>query len=504
MKKFSLIYFLIFPLFLCFSSQTEILDELFQQQPQFRNDVIKEAGAIFNVGGALISKSQFLLGENKEYFYYKPKEKYPWGFCPKNHWKSENELRLWGNIVIKEGLFLKTSIRCQLLFAYDFILPTFNIDELYLSWSHSVFKWIIGRTVYSTASPLSFEGTLDGSSIEITLPYLTFHGIAGFTGFTGLFHPAYNDFNITKWDKSYEERSNLIYFALENNIAEYLIARPFNQNQSRRFFIVTEFDFHYNFFHIAPYFIGQLDFSKLVAGKAGQNQLWNSNNDLLLNTFTAGIDGKFKIQKSLYFLYNFSGVFGYLHDVREIYSLQNFSEDLFNPNSANKTPIVGLGLQTELRYNIKFIHDFIASVGYALGTGTQTDGALKDFFDFRTEKKISNQFFYYGDFNGGFVLDPVLSNIHSISVKFQAKFFDFLHAYLYAFQTLKLFKDAPISDEKAVKEEYLVGTEIDAGVLFQIMDNINIAFDSGIYIPESAYNDRTIQLKIGASFIITF
>jgi hypothetical protein len=327
--------------------------------------------------------------------------------------------------------------------------------------------------------------------------------LTGYSGLTGIFHPDYNDFNISTWDNSYDNPKLEDYTI--GNFWENVFINPVNQAQSQRFFLLAEADIYYSFFHIQPYFITQLDFSKFYKKDITSDKLNDANNDLLINTFSFGTKGNFRLAKSLYLFCDISGVFGYLHDVKELDTIQKFNEDFFDSSSANKYPITSMGLHSELSYNFGVNNNFVFSGGYALGLGNYNESTSKDFFDYiPVNQNNSSQFFYYGDFNGGYVLDPVLANIQSFSAKLKAKFSPWLYAYFYAFQTLKLFSNSPISDENAVNNELFVGTELDIGILFNIATNTFLGIDSGLFIPEAAYRNHIPQIKIGATLDVTF
>jgi hypothetical protein len=479
--KYIILLFCSFSLF----AQNSSIEPLFKQS-QFQNDKLKRSSVIFDFGGSLLSQTELPVKNSKM-----------------EHWKSENNIFLWGNITFPLNIQLHASLQFQFFFANQNIVPSININRLFLTWENNLLSIKAGRDVYKSYSSLAFNGTLDAVECRVFLPYVNVHCLTGYSGLTGIFHPDYNDFNISTWDNSYDNPKLEDYTI--GNFWENVFINPVNQAQSQRFFLLAEADIYYSFFHIQPYFITQLDFSKFYKKDITSDKLNDANNDLLINTFSFGTKGNFRLAKSLYLFCDISGVFGYLHDVKELDTIQKFNEDFFDSSSANKYPITSMGLHSELSYNFGVNNNFVFSGGYALGLGNYNESTSKDFFDYiPVNQNNSSQFFYYGDFNGGYVLDPVLANIQSFSAKLKAKFSPWLYAYFYAFQTLKLFSNSPISDENAVNNELFVGTELDIGILFNIATNTFLGIDSGLFIPEAAYRNHIPQIKIGATLDVTF
>ncbi len=479
--KYIVLLFCSFSLF----AQNSSIDSLFKQN-QFQNDELKRSTVVFDFGGSLLSQTELPVKNNKM-----------------EHWKSENNIFLWANVTFPLNIQLHASLQFQLFFANQNIVPSININRLFLAWENNLISIKAGRDVYKSYSDIAFNGTLDAVECRVFLPYVNIHCLTGYSGLTGIFHPDYNDFNISSWDNSYDNPKLEDYTI--GNFWENVFINPVNQIQSQRFFLLTEADIYYTFFHIQPYFIAQLDFSKFYKKDITSDKLNNANNNLLVNTFSFGTKGNFRLAKSLYLFCDISGVFGYLHDVNELDTIQKFTDDFFDLSSANKYAITSMGLHSEISYNFGVNNNFVFSGGYALGLGNYNENSSKDFFDYiPVNQNNSSQFFYFGDFNGGYVLDPILANIQSFSAKLKAKFSPWFYTYFYAFQTLKLFPKSPISDENAVNNELFVGTELDVGVLFNIATNTFLGIDSGLFFPEAAYKNHIPQFKIGATLDITF
>jgi len=119
-----------------------------------------------------------------------------------------------------------------------------------------------------------------------------------------------------------------------------------------------------------------------------------------------------------------------------------------------------------------------------------------------------NKFYYYGRFDGGYVLNPILSNIHSISFKYMVtpvnKFSNKLTLYLGLYQTFKLFSNAPISDPSFNNDSYLVGSEFDFGLIVNSRNFFTFLMDSGIFLPENDMTNFMPTFKLGASIIFSF
>lgn len=435
----------------------------------FKYDKLTSPEVIFNFGGTINSKNNLLLGSKNSYF--STTGKYPFQFSPVNQWSSIDTASVFGAMVFEEGNFFKIAVEGNFLFEYENILPIFNVSELYLAWKYPLGNIVIGRTDYSLNSKLNFSGTLDGISLEIFVPFLNFKSFLGFTGFTGLFHPWNNDFNISAYDKSFNEQTNL---------TNLVMVAQLNGNQSRRIFLSTDFDLHYMFFHANPYFLMQYDISNI--------SLPNFNNsDYTINTFTVGFLNKIRIASPLYLYFDISGVFGTMQDIK---------------NSQN-IPITAYGFQAELRYTFTPTGKSSLSLCYASGSGTENE-ENSDFYDFRTTTKKIGKNIYYGNFEGGFVLEPILANIHSLGVKFNSKISKTISGYIHFYQTLKMYKTSPVSDPLSDINEQNMGSEIDAGLLFNLTSNFSLGMDSGLFIPENAYSDKTLRFKFGLSLAVTF
>ena len=119
----------------------------------------------------------------------------------------------------------------------------------------------------------------------------------------------------------------------------------------------------------------------------------------------------------------------------------------------------------------------------------------------------SNKFYYYGRFDGGYVLNPILSNIHSLSFKYQVTPVDKdrikLSLYAGVYQTFKFWTDADISF-KGFKDtdNALVGTEFDIGLNVNCMPVFTFGLDFGVLIPENGVLTMPI-FKGGMSFVWT-
>jgi len=438
------------------SALTDILNK-----SEFNYDILKRQNVVFNIGSYLSSRSNFLVGENS--LYYSTTGTYPFELAPNRQWESINSATIWGSMVFEEGNFIKLAINGTFLFGYESVLPVFNLSELYISWKYSLGRIVIGRTLFALNSQLNFSGTLDGIGLEINAPFINFKSFVGFTGFTGVFHPYYNNFNISAYDKSFFEQTNL---------TNLVMVVQLNGVQSRRIFLSTDFDIHYLFFNVNPYFLMQLDISNIDVPNF-------KNTDYIFNTFTIGLLNKIRIWTPLYFYFDVSGVFGVMQDIANVKTV----------------PISAFGLNTELRYTFTPRSNTAFSICYATGSGTPLEENKID--SLRTSTEKNQNYVYYGKFNGGYVLDPVLYNIHSIGLKFISNINSFLSGYIYGFQTFKMYSESPVSDSKADINDYIVGTEIDAGLSFKFTEGVNLSIDAGVFIPETAYTDKTPRLKAG-------
>lgn len=446
--------------------EEELLLQQIVEKTEFDIDNLKRQEVVFNFGTNIATRNQFYMGENGEYFNLNGQ--YALELAPKDLWSSLNSITLWGSMVFEEGNFIKLALDATMLLHYDSIIPVFNISELYLSWKYPLGHIHIGRKTYALNSQLNFTGLLDGLSIEINAPVLTFKSFIGFSGFTGIFHPWYNSFNISEYDNSYEEKTNL---------KDLFMVIQLNGEQSRRFFLSTDFDISYLFFTFNPYFLMQLDVSNLA--------LPNFNNtDYTINTFTIGLLTKIRIWSPLYLFLDITGVFGAIQDLH---------------NEIN-TPISSFAFNAELRYTFTATSNTAFSLTYGLGSGTENEKLPAH--TLQTSAATSNRFIYFGEFQGGFVLDPLLYNIHSIGAKFLTNINKKVAFYAHYYQTLKMFPESPISEANASGNSYLVSSEIDSGLAIAFNENVHLSLDAGLLIPLEAFIDKTFRFKTGLAFII--
>ncbi len=435
------------------------------------DDNIKEAKIIFNMGGNITLKSRIGFGENGEYFQllnsggFKP--------VPNNKWMGLFDTKIYSRIVFQKESFLHLGIKGIVRFTDNYIVPAFTFDELYLTWKYPVGRLTLGRTNYSLKAATIFSGPLDGIELYITVPYLNFKTFLGYSGFLGLFHPYFNPYTISEYDISYQEETNLLTPAMIFKI---------DAEQPRRIFLATDFDINFHGQHINPYFLMQMDISNIPVK-------YYSNSKNLINTFHIGLNTEGRIVENLYYQLHFSGLVGLNQDLQTniIYS------------------IISCAFISKLRYTIVKGGNSTFIIGYALGNGN-----IESNFNFwKDDNNITiNKFYYYGRFDGGYVLNPILSNIHSISFKYMVtplnKFSNKLTLYLGVYQTFKLFSSGPISDPSFNADNYLVGTEIDFGLIANARTFFTFAFDCGILLPENDLNNFYPKFKAGASISFVF
>jgi hypothetical protein len=359
----------------------------------------------------------------------------------------------------------------------------FNIDELYLNWKYVIGKIVIGRTNYNFKSTLVFNGPLDGIEVDINIPYLNFKAILGYTGFLGLFNPYFNPYYITSYDNLYQEESNLLY---TNMIIK------FNAEQARRLFFGTDFDINFFGQHVNPYFLMQYDLNSVF---------YNLDTNIAVNTFHLGLNIEGRIAPNFYYKTHVSGMFG------------------MHPSSieGSARSLVACAFESNLRYSIPRAAYSTFIAGYAFGTGNKEgkgewsdypSDSEKGFWSDKYDGTVNNKYYYYGKFDGGYVLNPVLSNIHSVSLKYLVTPYNNgsnqFTLYLGLYQTFKVRRFGSISDDECDLPYYIVGSEIDTGMMLNLGSGFNFGYDFGIFIPELAYSDRTWRFKMGATIAITF
>ncbi len=438
------------------------------EKVDFVEDNLKEAPVIFGFGGLLYSRSDAVIGKSGSYFNLNGK--YPFELSPRNNWQSLNGLSLWGTMNFTEKRFLAFKLTGIMKIGYESVIPLFNIDELYLNWDHPNGKIVIGRNLYTLKSDLNFTGHLDGLEIDINVPYLNFKSFLGFSGLLGVFHPYFNKYSLTAYDRSFDEQTNLTNLVTVVQI---------NGHQSRRIFFATDFDIHFWSHHITPFFLMQYDISNI--GLPNFN-----NDDYTINTFTIGLNLQGKIATNFYYKGDIAGVFGMMQDLE---------------NKKTKA-IAAAGGTVELRYSIPPSAVNTFSIGYAMGTGTPNND--EDFDEDRVNADQIKKYYYYGKFSGGYVLEPQLVNIHSLSLKYLFTPNDKFSLNLSFFQTFKMYKESPISDNEANLSEYNLGSELDLGFLINFSRSVSVGLDSGLFIPENAYSDKTWRFRVGGTLALSF
>ncbi|MCG8572296.1 MAG: alginate export family protein [Spirochaetes bacterium] len=441
-------------------------------QIEFPDDVLNKPPVVVRFGGNVILKSRILMGNNSQYFTLLSNGM---GFepSPNDKWFAGTGGEFWTRFTFLQDRFLHFKISSMFKFDGDGIVPLFNIDELYLSWKYDNGNIRIGRSQFALTNPLIFHGPLDGIDLLISAPYLDFTTFLGYTGFLGVFHPYYNPYAITDYDRSFEELTNL---------ASSTMTVQLNAEQARRIFFGLNFDINFFGQHIIPYLLLQFDISSIPINDFG-------NTDYTVNTFHMGVHTQGKIYTNLYYKLHFSGLFGTHFDV---------TNNLYKP-------ILSFALESELQYSIPKAGHSTFFLNYSLGFGTNNHSS--SFWD-DSSSTIINKFYYFGSFNGGYVLSPVLSNIQILSVKYQvtpvkvtkAK----LSIYTTFYQTFKIYPDSTISDDNCDLSSRVVGSEIDLGFLLTFARYVSLGIDTGLFIPELAYTDRTVRLRMGASMTISF
>lgn len=448
------------------------------------DEKVKKSPLLFDAGFSLSTTSRILFKT------FQPAN--PNGFepVPNDQWYADLNAKLWSKLVFDKGRFLLLSAqglfiaeRKKYELERNIIYPLFNIDEFYLHWDYRIGKLILGRSNYNLMSGLVFNGPLDGVEIDINVPFFNFKTFVGFTGFLGIFNPWFNPYRVTSLDGSYQEESNMIY----SNVILKL-----NAEQARRIFFGSDFDIHIFNQHFNPYLLIQMDLTSLF---------YKLNTDFDVNTFHFGYNQEGRIAKNFYYKINLAGLFG------------------THPTSTSGVfaPIIACAVDSKLRYTIDKAKYLTFILGYAFGTGNYEEKGKwseydsdknKGFWSDKFDGNSNNKFYYFGKFDGGFVLNPVLSNIHSISFKILISpvHKGSLHLTLYTafYQTFKFWSSGPISDIACDNNDYIVGSELDFGLLINTGSNFYFAFDIGSFKPLSAYSNNDFRFKAGVTLGLTF
>lgn len=447
--------------------------EDFFEQSDFPEDKLKRSPVIFNMGGQVILKSRLLMGRNSQYFQLINGGLGGFEPLPNNKWDAETGANMWGRLTFTDDRYLHFKVSGLFRYSREGIVPLFNVDELYLNWRYPLGKVRLGRTNYNLRAATVFNGPLDGVQINIDVPFLNFKSFVGYSGLLGLFNPYFNPYKVSAYDRSYVEQTDL---------ASSVMVVQVNSTQSRRIFFAMDFDINFFGQHVNPYFLLQYDVSSVPV--AGFN-----NNDYTVNTVHLGLNLEGRIAPGFYYQAHLSGLFGANQVVSSLVS----------------TPIIACALQTKLRYTIPKSKGSTFVLGYALGTD---NGEKRGSFWSDTGLTNINKYYYYGKFDGGFVLSPVLSNIHSLSFKFMVTPVNSVKGKLTIaaafFQTFKINSAAPISDEQSNQDSYVVGSEIDLNFLITVKKLFTIGIDAGLFIPETAYSDMTPRIRMGASLAVSF
>ncbi len=445
------------------------------------DEEVKPSEVSFNLGGTISFSSRIK---------FKDFEILPTGGfrpIPNEFWYGDARIKLWADISLLNGSYLHIG-GTALLKAQDLnnevnLIPLFNLDSLYGHIVYPLGSVVVGRSIYRMNSSLVFSGPLDGIELNIVVPYLNFKTFTGFTGLLGLLHPWFNPYLVSSADRSFVEVSNILTSGISFKI---------NAPQSRRIFFAIDADINFYSQHINPYFLLQYDLQSIF-------QSMNTEYDI--NTFHLGLNLEGKIIQNLSYKVHLSGVFG------------------TNPTSSGTVgAIVACAFETYLRYTIPHSFNTTLQIGYAIGTGNEegigewssdSEDADKGFWSDKYDGAQNNKYFYFGRFDGGYVLNPVLSNIHSLSFRFSINPLKNsttnISFYAAFYQTFKVFNTGSISDDEATVDEYPVASEIDTGLLVST-HFFTLSLDAGIMIPLTAYraDDRNPRTRLGAVIAFTF
>jgi hypothetical protein len=434
----------------------------------------KNPPVLFDMSGYIAARSRLFIDYNGTDYYFRLT---PYFFepVPSDRWFANAEAKLRAKLTFLNNNFFQFGAIGIMNFNNTSIVPFFNIDELFLNWKYPLGKVVLGRTNFSMKSPVIFSGPLDGVELDINVPCLNFKTFIGYSGILGIFNPYFNTYSISQYDRSYVEESNL-------RITKMII--QINATQSRRIFFTTDFDFYVAGHHFNPYFLMQYDVSAL-AGNTGY----------AISTFHLGSNIEGRIYENLYYMVNFAGMLG--------------TTSLASDPSVSKL-ILACGFFSQIRYTISKAHNATFFLNYALGTGNNSTSSFWNDSSGMTQETV-NKFYYYGKYDGGFVLNPVLANLQIISFKFMISpviksGFKFSY-YLSVYQALKIYPEAAISDADASLNDYFVSTEFDTGALFNFGTTVTLGIDFGIMLPETAYIQQLQyipRMRGGLSLSINF
>jgi hypothetical protein len=434
----------------------------------------------FDFGGSLNIRSRVFMKEEGGVFYFNQSAISP---VPADRWFAEIQGNIGGKLVFLQDNYFRFS--ADLLLNYNKVsaqtlVPGFNVNELFINWIYPLGRAMFGRNYFTMKNSMIFSGLLDGVQLDIIVPFLNFRTFLGFSGFTGIFFPNYNHFNITEYDRSFVENVNLL-----NTNSIVLDMSHLFPTQSRRLFFATDFDIYLVSQHINPYFLMQLDLSA-VAG----------NQQTTISTFHLGLNLEGKIVTNFSYQLHVSGLFGTNQDL--------------SVTPVVTRPIVAAAGQGYLKLAIPQAANSMFQAGYLIGTGSD-DATLFTSDDHGRTGDSINQYYYFGKTDGGFVLNPVLSNLqivslrYSVSPVFKGSSFRFTW-YLSAYQSFKLYPAGSISDPDAINPEYPVAFEADTGIQMNFSRLLSLSIDFGLLIPETAYSyvTYTPRLRGGITMGINF
>ncbi len=441
---------------------------------------LKPTNLTFNFGGTISAHSRIK---------FKDFELIPAGGfkpIPNELWFADVRMKLWGSMAFKGGSYLQIGVTGMMKVQDNSavnLVPLFTIDSLFAHVVYPLGSVVFGRSIYKMHSSMIFSGPLDAIELNISVPYLNFKTFTGFSGLLGIFHPWFNPYTISSADRSYVETSNLLTSGMSFQL---------NAPQSRRIFFAIDADIHFFSQHINPYFLLQYDLQSIFQNMDTQHDL---------NTFHLGLNTHGKIAGTLFYKLHFSGLFG------------------THPSSSGTVkPILAFAFESYLRYVIPRGYNSTFQIGYAIGSGnSEKRGNLsnaasdsdKGFWSDKYDGEYQNKFYYYGRFDGGFVLNPILSNIHSISFRYSINPFKNsttdLSLYGAFYQTFKVHDTGCISDDDATETQYPVASEFNMGMLLTT-NSFTLTLDAGIMIPLSAYkaSDSNPRTRLGAVIAFTF
>jgi len=315
-----------------------------------------------------------------------------------------------------------------------------DLDLAFLSTSglNNRFKFELGRKYFSMGTGLILNGRGDGGELNLIVPFFDIKLLGMYTGLLAKDNNPYylNDSDISDGSKRAFGGGEIILNILNH-----------------KFYVMA---------------LGQFD-------------LADENADNPTRYFSQYYGGGFKGNMLTYLTYYAE----FIYETGTSYVATTDEKATIGAYAAN----TGLSYFFQTRFNPVLI------IQYAFGSGDPERDNYRS--SIRSSSAGDDKgFIYFGTYNGGFALNPRLSNIHIFRGGFSlSPFSGFRELYLkrmsliskYSYY-MKADKESPINDGEASNPKSFIGQGIDLSLRWKIFSDLSFYINYGLFIPGDAFS----------------